>query len=148
MAFDSDSSLISNLFRRNKRCFLILLLFNVLLACMYYLYAQNQSSIKENVRIYFKRFEKKMNGTDPIRTVLESEYDHNDLEVFYNLVHKEFALGLRCMRKADQSVTISNSNINDTDQTNSNRTQSRYEAELFKHPSYKRINQVILECFV
>ncbi|CAF1265395.1 unnamed protein product, partial [Adineta ricciae] len=95
---------------------------------MYYFYTQNQSSIKDNVGTYLKRFGKNSDGTDPIRTVFESEYDHDDLEVFYNLVSKEFALGLRCMRKPDQPVTTSNSNLNDTDQMNSNRTQDRSAA--------------------
>ena len=144
MAHESDSNLINNLFRRNKRCFLILLLINFLFACMYYLYTQNQSSIQDNVRTYLKRFGKNLDGTDPMRTVLESEYDHDDLEVFYSLVRKEFALGLRCMRKADRMVTTSNSNLNNTDEMNSNRTQDRYVAELFRydvtyrHCSYKK----------
>ncbi|UJR09905.1 hypothetical protein I4U23_014127 [Adineta vaga] len=124
MALEIDTNQIYHLFCKNKRCFLILLLSNSLLAYSYYIYMQNQSSTKENVKTYSKQFDKNFNSSnsiDTIRNILKQEYDRNDLEVFYNVVNTQFALGLRCMRKANQPQTL----FNVSEQINGNVTKNR-----------------------
>lgn len=122
-----------------KRCFLILLLVNCFLACIYYIHVQKQpKSTIQNLTTYTKQIRKNLSSKQPgnkamryIRRILENEYDLNDLATFYNFVDKEFSSGLRCMRKPNKppsppttttTITILN---NSSYENNSNLTTTR-----------------------
>ncbi|CAF1219046.1 unnamed protein product [Adineta steineri] len=119
MAFDCDNNY--NVCSNNKRCFLTLVLFNFFLACTYYFYEHNQSDVRQNAVKHFPNIfyqhelsRKTDNSIEIIRNILENEYNRSDLQIFYDLVEKEFALGLRCTRnqnkKSNVDLTISETN--------------------------------------
>ncbi|CAF4084730.1 unnamed protein product, partial [Adineta steineri] len=119
MAFDCDNNY--NVCSNNKRCFLTLVLFNFFLACTYYFYEHNQFDVRQNAVKHFPNIfyqhelsRKTDNSIEIIRNILENEYNRSDLQIFYDLVDKEFALGLRCTRnqnkKSNVDLTISETN--------------------------------------
>jgi hypothetical protein len=126
MAFGFDNNHNLYLYCNQKRCFLILLLFNSLLACIYYFHEQNQFRIPRNITNHPERINtnlprKQTKALKFIRNILENEYNQNDLGIFYNLVEKEFSLGLRCTRKPTQPPTTTlatNSNLTIDDSRN------------------------------
>jgi len=145
MAFDFDNNHTCYLYLHRKRCFVILLLLNSFLACIYYIYEQNQSHVKQ-IPNYFNRTQSLRKLTKPIeflRNTLENEYNRDDLEIFYNMVEEEFSLGLRCTRKVNQplkTTAITNSNLTSAKQIDSNITTTRYRLQhlfffVYKIPS-------------
>ena len=115
-----------------KRCFLLLLLTNGFVAALYFtydLYKHERRSGTSPVNIFSQRPDSVElpttvpGGVNFIKDTLEKDYDHNDLSLFYQLVEKEFSLGLRCMRKADQpakpatTTIISNATVNSSNRT-------------------------------
>ena len=88
-----------------KRCFLALVIVNFLLAGVYYLHeptektgspanvahrhADRDWSLDESTKI-----------TTLLKAILETDYNQEDLTAFYELVQREFSLGLRCTRAA------------------------------------------------
>lgn len=95
-----------------KRLFLTLLFINSFLGCVYYIHEQNlplsSSQNQENTST----------GTQltaalrSIRSILEHDYNYEDLVKFYRLVHDEFALGLRCARaNVTGEMTTTNRNV-------------------------------------
>jgi hypothetical protein len=110
-----------------KRCFLILLLFNLFVVCLYYSYGSiSQNAIRFTTPIDTYAYHKHVSPIKYIQSVLNNEYDHDDLVTFYNLAKKEFSLGLRCTRKASPTTTVPiTSNITTDQQTNSNISTNR-----------------------
>jgi hypothetical protein len=128
MAFAIDKSYLCI---NQKRCFLILLLFNLFAACIYYFYESvSHGTNKPTTPIDTYGYQKPNSAIKFIRNILENEYDHEDLLTFYKLVEKEFALGLRCTRKANPPPTTTTlsttSNLTFNQQINSNITTIRY----------------------
>lgn len=93
-----------------KQCFLLLLICNTLLACIYYFHEQTFSSylLSKSKQKQFHLIENP--AVKFLRQTLENEYDYTDLLTFYEIVEKEFSLGLRCMRKS--TPLISNETTN------------------------------------
>jgi hypothetical protein len=126
MAFAFDK----NYLRINQKRYFLILLFNLFVVCIYYfsgsiLHSTNRSTIPIDTYGY----QKQNHAIKFIRNILENEYDHQDLMTFYNLLDKEFSLGLRCTREANPSPTIVLSNISNliaNQQTNSSITTIRY----------------------
>jgi hypothetical protein len=111
-----------------KRWFLILLLFNLFVTGSYHFYGSILHSTDRST-IPIDGYQKQNYAIKFIRNILENEYDHQDLMTFYNLVEKEFSLGLRCTKKANPPLTIVLSNISNlttNQQTNSSITTIRY----------------------
>jgi hypothetical protein len=141
MAFTVENNHNSYICVNQKRCFLILLLFNCILACIYYIHEQNQSQIGQTATKYTKPFninsKQKQNSIKFnkaikfIRNTLENEYNLDDLIKFYNIAEKEFSLGLRCARKKNPSETTKtttsmNFNFTIDNQINNDSTTNRY----------------------
>jgi len=140
MAFGVENNHNSYICVNQKRCFLILLLFNCILACIYYIHEQNQSQIGQNATKYTKSINinllQKSNSTKLnkamkfIRNTLENEYNLDDLIKFYNIAEKEFSLGLRCTRKKNPPATTTtismNFNFTIDQQINNDSTTNRY----------------------
>jgi hypothetical protein len=134
MAFDIENNYSSSICFNQKRCFVILLLCNCLIAFIYYVHEQNGSKIVKARTTYTKSIHEndvlKINkAIQFIRNTLETEYNLHDLATFYNLVEKEFSLGLRCTRKKNQpqaTPILTNSNLTINQQNNSNITTVRY----------------------
>jgi hypothetical protein len=123
MAFGFDKN---PLCINQKRCFLILLLFNSFVACIYYL-SGSISQTTKTTPIDTNLNQKHNHAIKFIRTILENEYDHEDLITFYNLVEKEFSLGLRCTRKANPPPTTTTTLLTaDNQQSNSSIITIRY----------------------
>jgi len=136
MAFNFDNNHNLYLCFNQKRCFLILLLFNCFLACTYYIHEQRQLKLVQNATAYTKRIYTNLNQKQNlikiiqsmkfIRNILENEYNLDDLLTFYDIAEKEFSFGLRCTRKINQpqmTIAIStNSNLT----INNNITEIRY----------------------
>ncbi len=112
-----------------KRWFLILLLFNLSFTFIYHFYGSILHSTDRST-IPIDGYQKQNYAIKFIRNILENEYDHEDLLTFYKLVEKEFALGLRCTRKANPPPTTTTlsttSNLTFNQQINSNITTIRY----------------------
>jgi hypothetical protein len=107
MAFGFDSTQSCYLCSNRKRCFLTLLFINSFVACIYYIHEQNQPKVTPYVKAYTNRFPPRINkAVEFIRNTLDNEYNQEDLVTFYDLVDKEFTLGLRCMRNKKQPQTI------------------------------------------
>ncbi|CAF4018178.1 unnamed protein product, partial [Rotaria magnacalcarata] len=119
MEFDFANS-NAHICLNRKRCFSILLLLNCTLACLYYTYVQNQpdgtkynSNNAKGIHINFNKNQSSIKPSKPIeyiRTILENEYNYDDLVKFYNLNEKEFSLGLRCARKSKRIETTTQVN--------------------------------------
>ncbi|CAF3026608.1 unnamed protein product [Rotaria socialis] len=119
MEFDFVNSK-SHICLNRKRCFSILLLVNCILAFLYYTYVQNQSegtkgnsNSAKGIRINFNPDRNSTKPSKPIeyiRTILENEYNYDDLVKFYSLNEKEFSLGLRCTRKPKRIETTTKVN--------------------------------------
>lgn len=129
MAIRFDNNQNYHFYLNRKRCFLILLLLNSCLAGIYYVYEQNQLKLTQHVKTYTQHISPRINkAIEFIKNTLDNEYNQEDLVTFYELVEKEFTLGLRCMRKTIQSPTITITNVNNTvdKQINSSKTTIRY----------------------
>jgi hypothetical protein len=135
MAFVLDNNQNHYFCLNRKRCFLSLLFFNCCLACIYYIHGQNLSQIERNVTSTklvhnnLNRISYAIQLNKPIkfiRNILDSEYDQDDLVAFYNIVDKEFSLGLRCTRKTVQPQTIAKTAAisNNSNSTDGNRTNN------------------------
>ncbi|CAF1577216.1 unnamed protein product [Rotaria sp. Silwood1] len=135
MALDLNKNHNYNFCLSRKRCFLILLLFNSIIAYTYYTHGHNQSKHIENtaiksrhININSKQKQYSSETTEPIdfiRNILENEYNYDDLVTFYNLVQKEFSLGLRCTRKPIKLETTTQYNYTNNTQINNNITEIR-----------------------
>jgi len=131
MAFSVENSHNSYIYINRKRCFLLLLLLNCLLACIYYIHVQKQSKTTQHLTTYTKQIPKNLYSKQPItkamkfiRKILENEYDLNDLITFYNIVEKEFSLGLRCTRKSKKPTPTTTTTTTTTILTNSSKENS------------------------
>mgnify|MGYP001110209764 FL=1 len=111
-----------------KRCFTCLLLFNFILALIYYIHQQNYLILIRNYRkaIPFEHNIFLTRAIAYLRHQLENDYDRNDLHRFYRLVENEFSLGLRCVRKTNSQISLLNTNltINESNQTTTTTTAS------------------------
>ncbi|CAF2669811.1 unnamed protein product [Rotaria sp. Silwood2] len=135
MAFDINKNHNHHFCLSRKRCFLILLLCNSIIAYIYYIHGQNQSKKTENnainpqnmhVNVKQKQYPIEANqAINFIRSTLENEYDHDDLISFYNFVQQEFSLGLRCARKTKKIETTTQYNYTIYEQINDNITTTR-----------------------
>jgi hypothetical protein len=112
-----------------KRFFLILLIFNSFLGCIYYFHEKQEQQIIQNVmstKTSKNIFTQQNYDQYPIQTnkalqfirkTLENEYNQDDLIQFYNLVQTEYSLGLKCTRTQNISPIMVISNC--TNQTKS-----------------------------
>ena len=130
MAFGVDNNSHSYVCVNQKRCFLIILLLNSLLACIYYLHGQSLLSKFPNGNSYIQQIDTNLNQKQTkavhlIRNILENEYDHQDLMRFYQLVENEFTSGLRCTRNSKQPSSIP-PNLTENPEINNNTITIRY----------------------
>ena len=121
MAIYSDYYRCTSLHTNQKRCFLLLLICNSLVACIYYLHQQTLST-----RSTLPPIDDNFHSIDNLavrllRQILQREYDNADLSIFYRTTEKEFSLGLRCTRKPTppllSSSIIANETNNQSDST-------------------------------
>lgn len=133
MAVAVENNYNSYICINRKRCFLLLLLLNCLLAGIYYIHEQNQPKNIRGLTTYTKQVPNKSPTSKQtiskamkfIRKTLENEYNHDDIMTFYNITEREFSLGLRCSRKSKpQPVTTITTIVNN--ENNSNMTTVRY----------------------
>ena len=134
MAIDSNTNYKHHFCLSRKRCFLILLLFNFIIVLIYYIHEQNQSQARDKLSISEKVNSSKIKhsietskATLFIKTVLENDYNHDDLAIFYNNTEKEFSLGLRCTRKNPQPQVTITPNTTNNQQIHNNITIHKYE---------------------
>jgi hypothetical protein len=133
MGFKFDSNHYSYLCVNPKRCFLILLLFNSFLACIYYIHEKDFLLISSNITTHTQQIDTNINQNQNraltfIRNILENEYNQDDLIKFYNIVEEQFSLGLRCTRKTSPLPTIilsNTSNLTSSEETNRSNTTIR-----------------------
>lgn len=140
MAFDFTSSNSFTCLNR-KRCFTILLLVNCFLGFLYYQYGKIREDVDDKIkasRELYVHVNAKQSLADIqkpinyIQSVLEDEYDYNDLVNFYQLADRQFSLGLRCTRNAAQKSPTTTTRANYTnDQTNKTTYTSVRYREIF-----------------
>ena len=93
-----------------KRFFLTLLFLNSFLGCVYYVHEQNSSLSANQIQSNGLMEIKLTNALRAIRSTLENEYNYEDVVRFYQLVHDEYALGMRCARPnvTEQTAAVRN----------------------------------------
>jgi hypothetical protein len=127
VTFCFSNKLNRQLYLKRKRCFLTFLLLISSLPGIYYIYGQHKSQTTRNLTKYLNRpslnFNERKYTTEINKAIefitktLENEYNRNDLISFYQVVEKEFRLGLRCMRKTIQPETTIDPNFSTDNQT-------------------------------
>ena len=127
MAFVFDKNYLCS---NQKRCFLILLLFNIFIVCLYYFngsISQTPNRLTTAIDIDTFTYHKHVSPIKYIQAVLNSEYNREDLVTFYKFAENEFSSGLRCTRKANPTTTIvpATSNLTTDQQTNSSINTNR-----------------------
>lgn len=119
MLFNSNHSINHLCYFSKKRFLITVLLIHAFLSCIYYIHEQREQPINSNTTLWANdtfnhRQQRNQNLNKPIefiKNVLENEYNPTDLQKFYDLVKKEYSLGLKCTRKENLSQSIIKSNI-------------------------------------
>ena len=99
-----------------KNAFLVILFINLIFAVFYFFYSGDASS---SSRLTFWSRQTDVSAapivqtvSDTVKSILEREYNRDDLTNFYSTVENEFSLGLRCQRSSNVAHRPINSSSN------------------------------------